>query len=183
MNPIVTQIIFMAVGIPIGMFTAIGALAFIFNRIVPLLDKLSKKYSNDDKDIEISNPIWPKIDSLEVAKVVARNTSEVTFLIAGITATFAIFGIFNTDKLALVDAGIYFLIGIFIRKMSRVAALVGLIIFVITKVIVAIKFFPFIFSPVFLIIFILAFINGVRATFGHHKLSKIEPEKVQDSDI
>lgn len=168
MEPIIKTILLMGVGVPIAMVTAVGIIGFVIYRLYPIFGKLAKRIDEESK--HITNPFWPKIETTQGAKIVARNTSEVTFLMAGIIAVFAIFGVLGTSLFALVDSGIWIIIGFCIRKMSRAAALVGFCVFVIAKIIAFIKF-PFIGNTAFLILFLLSFINGIRATFKYHVLT------------
>lgn len=165
------RMIVFAIGLPFAFVTFVGILGFIVYRLYPLFDKLMNKADAEAK--YISNPFWPTINSTEAAKIVARNTSEVTFIIAGVTTIFAIFNIFGTEHVALIDSAILVLIGFFIRKMSRAAAIIGFLFYLTAKILAFIKF-PFVLNTAILVVFLLAFVNGIRATFKYHMLNKGE---------
>lgn len=171
MNSFITKIMVMAVGIPIAMVTIIGVVSFIMYRLYPIFDSLMKKA--DEEARHISNPFWPKINTTKAARIVARNTSEVTFIIAGMTAVFTIFKIQSVSYSAFIDIGVLIIIGFCIRKMSRIAAVIGFCFYLIAKIFTFIHF-PFFGNAAFFMIFILAFANGIRATFNYHKFIRDE---------
>ena len=168
MDPFLKRTIIFCLGIPFAMVTFLGIIGFIVYRLYPIFDKLMKRADEEAK--YISNPFWPTISTPEAAKIVARNTSEVTFIIAGVTTVFAIFGFLGISYLALIDSGILIIIGICIRKMSRIAAVFGFCFYIIAKALTFIQF-PFIGNTAIMLIFLLAFINGIRATFKYHALN------------
>jgi len=172
MNPSSVEIIKIIIGVPVMIVTLTGVLGFIVYRLYPFFDMLSKRA--DEQRKYISNPFWPKINTVETAKIVARNTSEITFLIAGITTVYTIFKIQSVSYLAIFDISVLIVIGFFIRKMSRIAAIIGFCLYISSKIVTFMKF-PFIGSTAFLIIFMLAFINGIRATFNYHRLINDDP--------
>ena len=100
---------------------------------------------------------------------------------AGITAIAAILSLFGweiTSLGALVDAGLFALIAFGIYKMSRLAAVLGLLLYLwgqLSQILATGKT-----NFILVILFTLYFIHGIRGTFAYHKLKKQQPEPVMD---
>src|SRR5947208_257280 len=76
------------------------------------------------------NWLWPEITDLESAAAAGRDGAAVAFVIAGITAVFAVLALFDVANVvspwAWIDACVMALLGLFIRRMSRAAAIIAL---------------------------------------------------------
>src|SRR5258708_4750582 len=81
---------------------------------------------------------WPVIYDSESARKAAKAGALAAFFLAGWTALFAFLSIFNISNLndasALVDAAIFAFLGFMIRRMSRVASIIALVMFVAERV-------------------------------------------------
>lgn len=79
-----------------------------------------------------TNWFWPPVDSLNAAKEAAKQGAIAAAIVAVITAIAAILSLFGweiTSLWALVDAGLFALIAFGIYKMSRLAAVFGLLLY------------------------------------------------------
>ena len=138
------------------------------------------------------NAFWPTIDSIQTAREAARQGFWASIAVAVITtiaivAAMALGGALGPIDLgvwAFIDVGIYVAIAIGIRRMSRVAAVLGLVIYMANRVylwaIAGVR--PA--GIAMTVILVLAFITGVRGTFAYHRLRKqgIEETLADDSE-
>ncbi len=123
-----------------------------------------------------TSSIWPEISDVETARKVAKQGAIAAFIIAVVTTIFSILGGvgiklgLNFDLWELVDAAIFGVVGWRILKMSRTAAVAAL------SVYLAEKIFSWVNQGfkggglVLAVVFTLAFVNAVRATFVYRKL-------------
>jgi hypothetical protein len=82
---------------------------------------------------------------------------------------------FPRDGWALVDAAIFGLIAWGIYRMSRVAAIAGLIFYIAERIAMHIILGRSYVSAIFVTaLFLFAFINAVRGTFAYHRLQNAE---------
>jgi hypothetical protein len=126
-----------------------------------------------------TNWFWPAVDTIGAAQDAAKLGAYTAAIVAGITALFAIlslFGVEITSIWALVDAGLFALIAFGIYKMSRVAAVAGLLLYLWGQLSQLLDSGRTNWFLVFL--FTLMFIGGIRGTFAYHKLKKQQPEPV-----
>src|SRR6266581_1363779 len=84
------------------------------------------------------NWLWPDITDLESAAAAGREGAAVAFVVAGITAIFAVLAYFHVlnvlSRWALIDAGVTAILGFFIRRMSRAAAVIALVWFIAARI-------------------------------------------------
>lgn len=115
---------------------------------------------------------WPDITTTAIADKCIKNAAGVAYFVAGLTALLALLAWFDIFHLlspwSLVDAALFAAIAFFISRGSRVAAIFGLILYLIEAV-------DRIASgtgsstggfSVLVIIFTLFFINGIRGAFA-----------------
>ena len=122
--------------------------------------------------------IWPEITHTEIAKKAARQGFWAAVFCASMTAVLSIlghagievFGIKNFGLLELGDAVLYAVIAWRIYKMSRIAAIAGLSLYLYSRINMWVDYGPR--NPVIAIIFTLMFINSIRGTFTYHKFVK-----------
>lgn len=133
----------------------------------------------NDSPQKKQNSLWPDIDSLESA----RETANQGFWAAILVAVFTTIMVLVTSQTgsmdnlppmnawSFIDVGIYVAIALGIRKMSRIAAVCGLLLYSIDRI--------YLWSQtgangsvVLSIFFMLAFIHGVRGTFAYHRLRR-----------
>ncbi len=122
---------------------------------------------------------WPSIHDGQTARKVARQAFWAAIIVVVITAVFAALAMAGSPlggitAGAFVDAAIFGLVAVGIWRMSRIAAVAGLAIFALEKVLM----FQSLQRPGNLLVAIallFAFANGVRATFAYHKLLVAEP--------
>ena len=118
------------------------------------------------------NWIWPSITDTVSAKKASRQGVWAcgycvggTLLLVGLN----VFGIrlYDMDMTALLGAFLFIIIGWGIYKMNRFAAIAGLVLFIIERVVAWSEYGPK--SPVVAIIVTLAFVTSVRGIFAYHR--------------
>jgi hypothetical protein len=125
---------------------------------------------------------WAEIKDASTAKDAVHRAAGVSALIAAITALLAILSlvykkpILGLDGLALVDAGLFAIVAWRIHKISRTWAVIGLMLYLlevgerlVNHPSGAVGFF-------LTIIFILAFIGGIRGAFAFHRYNRQEDQ-------
>jgi hypothetical protein len=75
--------------------------------------------------------LWPDISDTVAAKTAARNGMYLSLLIAAMTTFFVLFG--SAARGAMMDAVLFVFIGFGIRRMSRFAAVGGLVLYLIEQ--------------------------------------------------
>src|SRR5215472_14457455 len=108
--------------------------------------------SNED----MKRKYWPEITDLDIARKVALQGVWAALFVAGVT---------------FVEVGIFGLLAIGIWRMSRVAALLALILFVLEKI-WAFQDGQRPAGVIVAIVIIFGFLNAVRATFRYRQLLK-----------
>jgi hypothetical protein len=111
--------------------------------------------------------LWPDVSEIVAAQTVARNGMYAGFLISGLTSLFAVTGV--TPRLSLFDGLLFLAIAIGIRRMSRVAAVLGLVLYLIEQG-DAIVHGRGTYNVVLLVLVSAIFLASVRATFSFHRL-------------
>ncbi|HEU5232342.1 MAG TPA: hypothetical protein VFU50_05755 [Terriglobales bacterium] len=130
------------------------------------------------------NSLWPKIESPEAAKSAMKNAASASFIIVAVTGTVAVLAIMLGHAIlgiggsALVDAGLFALIGWRLRKHSRIAAILGLLLYLLEagQRFVSSAGSSATAGSVVTILFILYFINGVRGAMYLHQSSSPSPQ-------
>ena len=124
----------------------------------------------------MANAIWPDVNTLESSKQACRNAAGAAFIVAALTAIVAVIAmtsgtaIVGINGWALVDAVAFAVLGIFLRRFSRTAALIALVLYILERVAMMADS-P---SPAGIplaIIFVLFFLGGVRGAFAYHRLN------------
>jgi hypothetical protein len=110
---------------------------------------------------------WPDISDLVAAETAAKNGMYAAFLVSGMTSLYAVTGM--GPRLSLADALLFLVIGMGIRKMSRLAAVVGFVLYLIEQG-DAIAHGRGSYTVFLLIIISAIFLGSVRATFSFHRL-------------
>lgn len=118
---------------------------------------------------------WPPVDALRNARKATMNGVYAAIIIIVVTLALVLlapeyFGGPDMFWFVIGQAGIYALIGIFIWCNSRVAAILGLALFIADKI-AQIGVVPF--NPGNIIVAIaitLGFLHAIRGTFAHHRL-------------
>ncbi|NEQ31463.1 MAG: hypothetical protein F6K04_10725 [Leptolyngbya sp. SIO4C5] len=124
------------------------------------------------------NALWPPINTPAEAKQVAKQGFWAAVCVATLTAIFALVAIalgesildMPIDAWSFVDVGIFIAIALGIRKLSRIAAILGLIFYVLGQIYMwtTVGFQPN--GIPIMAILVMAFINGIRGTFAYHRL-------------
>lgn len=124
-----------------------------------------------------ANMWWPDVGTLDQAITASNGGFMVAMLVAAINAVVATISLVQHTAIAgidangYVDAGLFALAGWGIRCRSRVAAIAGLLFFLLEKV------YQFTTQPKALmglwlaIIILVGFVGGVRGTFAYHRLA------------
>jgi len=114
--------------------------------------------------------LWPVINDEISALTAARNGMYVALFVALITGIAALL----TNRWGLVDAGLFLMVGIGIRQLSRVAAVAGLALYVLSIVARAIQG-QFGAPGVVGLLFTAVLIGAVRAAFFAHRWRREHP--------
>lgn len=138
------------------------------------------------------NAFWPAIDSIKRAREVAQQGFWAAVVVAVITSIVAIIAIATGGTLGLpvsawsfIDVGIFVAIAIGIRRMSRIAAVLGLVVYVGNQLYIWSVTGPRTTGMIVVVFLTLAFIHGVRGTFAYHSYRKqgIEETLAEDSPM
>jgi len=118
---------------------------------------------------------WPDVSTKDQARAAAKGGVAAASLVAVITSAFAVYAIFR-DPLAgitpwsFVDAFLFGIIALVIWRMSRVAAVSGLLLYLIEQAVLWSTTGPH--TPFMALLFILFFVHAVRATVSYHRLNR-----------
>jgi hypothetical protein len=129
---------------------------------------------------------WPQVTNIESARNAAMQGCWAAVLGAAITALFAIASFYGfqavkgIDAYALVDAVLLLVLAWGIWKMSRTAALIALIYFVGSKLLIISE--NGIGNPIMMIIFGLFYINSVRGTFAYQNYKRGKTATITAND-
>jgi len=139
--------------------------------------------SNED----LKRRYWPEIKDLDTARRVAKQGVWAALFVAGVTALFATLAVFGksvagVEPLAFVDVAIFALLAIGIWKMSRVAASVALVLFVLEKI-WAFQDGQRPAGMIMAIVITFIFVNTVRATFCYRRLLTAAPPGTEPGPI
>jgi hypothetical protein len=130
-----------------------------------------------------ANNWWEAISSIDAAKKLASQgtwaagfVSAVTLLltVVGITFGASVEGLPTFDAWSFIDVGIYVAIARYIYKMSRIAAVAGLILYTLDRIYLLVLTNLSGSAIPMSIIVILMFVNAIRGTFAYHRLSNQE---------
>ncbi len=119
--------------------------------------------------------LLPEVEGAEAAKKAAKGGMWAAFFVAGVTTLFAILAMNGTTPVAgingaaLLDAAVFIGIGIGIGRLSRIAAVAGLVIYIAERL-----YMMSLNGPAGLwmtIALTLVFINSVRGTFAYHRIA------------
>lgn len=133
------------------------------------------------------NYFWPSINNTHEANRACGAASGVSFFIAIVTAVIA--WLQGTGKInifpgigimAFIDAGLFFCVGIGLCFHSRIAAVLGLVLYFVERVFMIKSYGMNAGQIVSLLIFGVAFLNGVRGAFAWHECRKAELAEAGD---
>ncbi|MEW5978336.1 MAG: hypothetical protein AB1898_21275 [Acidobacteriota bacterium] len=114
--------------------------------------------------------LWPDVDNEVAIKTVTHNVMWVSFVIAGVTTLVALFGLVPTAT--IIDAVLFVAIGFGIRRKSRIAAVLGLVLYLGGQLTLLAQGRGG-YNVILLIIFSALFLSAIRATFSFHRLKKL----------
>lgn len=137
--------------------------------------------------------VFPSVDSLEAAKQAAYQGRAAAILVAVITTAFILIsiafggslgaGMPQVDAWAFWDVGLFVAIAFGIHKLSRVAAVAGLLIYLAEQILMRAANPSMSASGIAVAVcFVLAFVNGIRGTFAYHQLRRSELTTSAQSD-
>ena len=118
--------------------------------------------------------VWPSITDQVSAKKASRQGLLACACCAGATILCVLLGYFGPPRTdALVDALLFILIGWGIHRISRFAAVAGLLLFILERVFEWLNYGRgnTVVALLLALAFTLAFINSVRGTFAYHRYS------------
>ncbi|MES2459125.1 MAG: hypothetical protein V4671_00980 [Armatimonadota bacterium] len=133
--------------------------------------------SDKPKTATRTNHWWPPVSTREEARTATKGGVIVCGIIAVLTGALALYSLFGKPILGItpasfIDVVLFAAIGFGIWKMSRVAAVAGLIIYLIEQGYQWATIGPK--SPIVTLLFTLYLVNAVRGTFAYHRLSEVE---------
>ncbi len=124
------------------------------------------------------NWIWPKVIDLKTAKLANRQGVWASSFVAIVTAFVVCLGSagiqlfeFTSSSWALIDACIFGVIALGIHKMSRIASVGGLGLYLIERADMWISYGPK--NLLIAGLLVLMFINSIRGTFAYHRMNLI----------
>jgi hypothetical protein len=128
--------------------------------------------------------IEPMIMDARSAKDVARWGYYAAFVVAALTALYSLLSLAGLHHSALVDAVLFVIIGIGIRKMSRFAAIAGLLLYL-SEVAWRFQYFGVkSLAPLTLLwtgVLIFCFVQGIRGTYAYRRIFQTKPEPLDAS--
>lgn len=108
---------------------------------------------------------WPNLTTEPNAQSACQTASLACFAVGGLTAIVGLF----MNKLGLVDASLFLLIGLGLRKMWRTAALAGLLLYLLEQAYnIAYGNYP----GILVILIAAIMLNGVRASFAYQRMRR-----------
>jgi len=110
---------------------------------------------------------WPNLTTEPAAQSACETAALACFVIAGITTIFAFF----TTFLTLIDALLFLMIGLGLRKAWRTAALAGFGLYIVEQ---AAGIMQGKFPGVLTLLFLVILFNGVRASFGYRRMHRTD---------
>lgn len=121
--------------------------------------------------------IWPSITDTVSAKEASKQGIWACIWCAGatllfVTLSFLGLSVLGIDAWALIDALLFIIIGYGIYKMNRIAAIAGLSLYILERIMMWLDQGPQ--SPVIAILITFLFINSLRGIFAYHKYAKDE---------
>lgn len=119
--------------------------------------------------------IWPSVIDTTTAQNASKQGLWASAFCAGATIVFVVLAqlgaqMFNFDMWALLDAFLFVVIGWGIYKMNRIAAIAGLILYILERISMWSEHGAK--NPAIAIFITLMFINSIRGTFAYHKINK-----------
>lgn len=136
---------------------------------------------------------WDRIDSLATAKATAMQGFWAAIFVASITVVMVMIsltmgglpeGMPQIDAWAFWDAGIFVAIAWGIHRMSRVAAVMGLVLYIVSQVVMRATTPEASASGLwFAALFVLAFVNGVRGTFAYHAIRQRQLQSTSSEEV
>lgn len=131
------------------------------------------------------NWIWPQITDSESARSAAHGARTAALLCAGLTLVFTVlamagiefFQSLGLNAWSLADVVLFLLVAWGIHRMSRTAAVLGLLLYVAEKLMAGNGAKGIIMT----IVFTLLFIGGVRGTFAYHQYKTKGDPAVSDT--
>jgi hypothetical protein len=118
--------------------------------------------------------LWPDVSDLDGAQKAARQGVVAALFVTGATTLFVMLKL--SDVTALVDAALFALVAWRIWKMSRVWAVIGLLLFAAEK-----AYWIYVRGPkglVMSVIILLGFVTSVRGTFAYARLGQVQSNPV-----
>jgi len=127
---------------------------------------------------------WPAMTNTAEAKQVAKQGFWAAIVVAVITAAFTIGTIamgslvpgMPINAWSFIDVGIFTAIALGIRKLSRIAAILGFVLYLSSQLSLLTAIGPQLARLPIFILLITAFLNGIRGTFQYHKFRKTYAE-------
>jgi hypothetical protein len=113
----------------------------------------------------------PDLSTAPSAQSACEAASNICFVIAGLTTIVAFF----TSLFSLIDAVLFAMIGLGLRRKSRIAAVAGFFLYIIEQIIMTIELRGF--PGILAILFIVLLFNGMRAAFAYQHIQTEQKKK------
>ena len=129
------------------------------------MDKVDKKRSF----------LWPDVSTLELARSAAMGGAVVACIVAAVTLAVTIYSIYvesvlNITAASFVDVALFAAVAIGIWRLSRTAAVAGLVLYLVEQGYQFVSVGPK--NPIMAAFFILFLVHAIRGTFSYHRLVK-----------
>jgi hypothetical protein len=122
------------------------------------------------------NGLWPVITDVASAKFAAKQGMGAAFFCAGSTVLFVFLArqgmslIQGIDQTALLDAAVFAALGILILRMSRVAAVAALVLYIVERIALWVKLSSIGAASIpMMIVIMLCFVSSIRGTFAYQR--------------
>ncbi len=116
--------------------------------------------------------LWPDVDDVVSAKDASRQGMWAAIIVGGVTAILAPLGFLGVDAWALCDAVLFFSIAWGIYKVSRTAAVAGLLLFLLERIVMFTQTRQT--GGIVALVLLLAFGNGARGAFAYRRLMRTQ---------
>lgn len=123
----------------------------------------------------VGSAYWPDVSTTDVAERAVKTAAYVAFFVAAVTGIFSLLALFTTTQILsgwdVLDALAFVVLGIWILRGSRAAAVLALILYIVELAVgIATRGGGNPVQFVVGLIFLFAFINGVRGAYSLRRL-------------
>ncbi len=116
---------------------------------------------------------WPDVSTPDEAREAAKGGATAAWIVAVVTSGFALYAalkepVLNVTVWSFLDAALFAVLGIGIWRLSRLAAIGALALYLVEQAFLWASVGPK--NPVMALLFIMFFVGGIRGTISYHRL-------------